>query len=129
MKHSFKTNLIIKRTERQKSYLYQAGETEDDVCVALVVSGTTIGSCSSRQQILAIKRLRLHPLQPLGHPPSFCRRDSEMKVLLLSVVLGLFMQATVKLSFFSNRYRGGASWEEALGYMCVCPFWGLVMDP
>ena len=105
-------------------------ETEDDVCVTLVVSGTTIGSWCITPTDACYKRGTGFASSPTPGTPSASAEEETVRWRFCCSVLSLvcFMQATVKLSFFSNRYQGWCKLGGGLGvYVCVCPFWGLVM--
>ena len=103
---------------------------QDDVCVTLVVSGTTIGSWCITPTDACYKRGTGFASSPTPGTPSASAEEETVRWSFCCSVLSLvcFMQDTVKLSYFSNQYQGWCKLGGGLGvYVCVCPFWGLVM--
>ena len=105
-------------------------ETEDDICVTLVVWGTTIGSWCITPTDAGYKRGTGFTSSPTTGTPSASAEEETARWRFCCSVLSLvcFMQATVKLSYFSNQYQGWCELGGGLGVdVCACPFWGLVM--
>ena len=97
-------------------------DTEDDICVTLVVSGTTIGSWCITPTDACYKRGTGFASSPTPGTPSASAEEDEGSATLYCPWSAL-CRTRWSSATSQTGTRGGASWEEVLGYMCVCvPF-------
>ena len=117
-------------TECQKAYFCQSGKGRWHLCDFGCMRNNHWFVMHHANRCMLEKRHQFCILSNHWDTLSFCRRrDGEMKVLLLSTVLGLLYaglgEAQLVLVPVPGVVQAGRrSWGLCV---CVCPFWGLVM--
>ena len=114
MKDSFKINLIIKMTECEKSLSLPTRKLKMTSVWLRLFEEQPLVRDASRQQMQAIKEA------PVGHPQLLQKkRQRDEGSAAQRCPWSALCRPRWSSANSQTGTRGGASWEEVLGYMCV----------